>query len=134
MTVLSNSCETASQHSITDALAAIVFSLKTAPPTPLRAVAIPDTLLASYAGSYQYGADYFNPNAKFTLTAKAGFLLMEIGDQHAPLVPLSQTDFLERKFFGHIVLSKDAEGKVTGLTCSYGDNTIPGGGCKTHNC
>ena len=122
--LLSNSYGTASQHPITDALAAIVFGQKAPPPTPLRAVAIPETLLASYAGQYEYGPDYFDPNAKFTLTAKAGFLLMEIGDQHAPLVPLSQTDFLERKFFGHIVMSKDAAGKVTGLSCRYGDKNF----------
>jgi hypothetical protein len=58
------------------------------------------------------------------LTAKAGFLLMEIGDRHVPLVPLSGTDFLERTFFGHIVMSKDAAGKVTGLTCRYGDRNF----------
>ena len=122
--LLSNSYETASQKPVSEALEAIVFGQKAPPPTPLRAVAIPQTLLASYAGQYQYGPDYFDPNAKFTLTAKAGFLLMEIGDRHAPLVPLSGTDFLERTFFGHIVMSKDAAGKVTGLTCRYGDRNF----------
>jgi CubicO group peptidase (beta-lactamase class C family) len=98
--LLSNSYGTASQHPITHALAAIVFGQKAPPPTPLRAVAIPQTLLGSYAGQYQYGPDYFDPNAKFTLTAKARFLLMEIGDRHAPLVPRSGTDFLEAHFLG----------------------------------
>ena len=93
-------------------------------PTPLRAAAIPETLLASYAGQYQYGPDYFDPNRKFTLTVKAGFLLMEVGDRDAPLVPISGTDFLERTLFWHIAMSKDAAGKVTGLTCRYGDRTF----------
>jgi CubicO group peptidase (beta-lactamase class C family) len=122
--VLSNSYETASQHPITDALAAIVFGQPLATTTAMRAVAVPETLLASYAGQYQYGPDYFDPNAKFTLTAKAGFLLMEIGDRRAALVPVSETDFLERTFFGHIVMTKDAAGKVTGLTCRYGDRSF----------
>lgn len=122
--LLSNSYGTASQDPIAKALATIVFGQTNPPITPLRAAAVPETLLAAYAGQYQYGPDYFAPNAKFTLTAKAGFLLMEIGDGRAPLVPLSGTDFLERKFFGHIVMSKDAAGKVTGLTCRYGDRNF----------
>jgi CubicO group peptidase (beta-lactamase class C family) len=122
--LLSNSYETAAQNPLAEALAAIVFGQK-APQTPaLGAFAIPETLLASYAGQYQYGPDFFNPNAKFTLTAKAGFLLMEIGDGRAPLVPLSETEFLERKFFGQVVMSKDPAGKVTGLTCRYGDKSF----------
>ena len=122
--VLSNSYETASQHPITDALAAIVFGQEVRPTTAMRAVEVPETLLASYAGQYQYGPDFFDPNAKFTLTAKDGFLLMEMGDSRAALVPVSETDFLERTFFGHIVMTKDAAGKVTGLTCRYGEKNF----------
>ena len=65
-----------------------------------------------------------NPTSRATLTAKAGFLLMEIGDRHAALVPVSETDFLERTVFGHIEMMKDAAGKVTGLTCRYGDKSF----------
>jgi len=122
--VLSNSYGTASQHPITDALAAIVFEQQLPPNTPQRAVTIPETLLTWYAGQYQYGPDYFDPNAKFTLTAKDGFLLMHIGDRNAALVPVSETAFLERTFFGHIEMTKDAAGKLTGLTCRYGDKNF----------
>jgi len=119
--LLCNSYGTASQHPVSEALEAIVFGQEIPPTTPQHAVALPQTLLASYAGQYQYGPDFFDPNAKFTLTAKDGFLLMQLEDGHAPLVPLSETEFLERKFFGRIVMSKDAQGNVTGLTCRYGD-------------
>jgi CubicO group peptidase (beta-lactamase class C family) len=122
--LLSNSYETAEQDPIAKALAAIVFGQEVPPTTPQRAVAVPATLLASYAGQYQYGPDWFTPNEKFTLTTKLGFLLMQIGDRQRPLVPLSGTDFLERTFFGHITMSKDAGGKVTGLTCRYGNRTF----------
>lgn len=122
--LLSNSYATASQKPISEALEAIVFGQEVPPITPQRAVAMPEALLASYAGQYQYGPDFFDPNMKFTLTAKAGFLLMEIGDRRAPLVPVSKTDFLERTFFGHIVITKDTAGKVTGLTCRYGDKNF----------
>ncbi len=122
--LLSNSYSTVSQDPMAAGLAAIVFGQQTPPSTPIHAVKIPDSLLASYAGQYQYGPDYFDPNAKFTLTAKPGFLLMHIGEQHMPLVPLSQADFLERKFFGRMVMLTDAEGRVSGLTCRYGDKTF----------
>jgi len=121
--ILCNSSETASQDPVAGALAAIVFGQKVSPPA-LRAVPIPESVLKSYTGQYQYGADYFSPNVKFTLTAEPGFLRMQIEDHHAPVVPLSDTEFLERYFFGHIAMSKDAEGKVTGLTCRYGKKTF----------
>lgn len=122
--LLTNSYSTVSQDPIASGIAAIVFGKQTSPSTPLHAAKLPQSLLESYAGQYQYGPDYFDPNAKFTLTAKPGFLLMQIGEQHMPLVPLSQADFLERKFFGRVVMSTDAGGKVSGFTCRYGDRTF----------
>lgn len=122
--LLSNSYGTAEQNPVAQALAAIVFGQQPAPPPPQRAVAVPETLLASYAGQYQYGPDWFTPNEKFTLNVKPGYLLMQFGDGNRPLVPLSKTDFLERNFFGHVVMSKDAEGRVTGLTCTYGSKSF----------
>ncbi len=38
-----------------------------------------------------------------------------------PVVPLLGNDFLERNFFGHIVMSRDAGGTVNGLTTRYGE-------------
>jgi hypothetical protein len=40
-------------------------------PTPLRAVAIPETLLASYAGQYQCGPDYFDPQCEIHFDRKS---------------------------------------------------------------
>lgn len=117
--LLSNSYSSVSQNPITGALAAIVFGQQPAPPA-VHAAAIPQSTLASYAGLYQYGPDYFDPNAKFTLTAEPGYLLLERGDLRTPVVPLSGNDFLERDFFGHVVMSKDAGGAVNGLTTRYG--------------
>jgi CubicO group peptidase (beta-lactamase class C family) len=122
--LLTNSYSTVSQGPIAPGIAAIVFGQQPAQSAPVYAAKFPQSLLESYAGTYQYGPDYFDANAKFTLTAKPGFLLMQIGEQHMPLVPLSQTDFVERKFFGRIVMSTDAGGKVSGLTSRYGDKTF----------
>jgi CubicO group peptidase (beta-lactamase class C family) len=121
--LLSNSYGTAAQDPIAEGMAAIVFGQQLPSPPPFRALATPPSVLASYAGDYQFGPDYFEPNAKFTLTAKPGFLLMQVGDHHAPLVPVSPTELLERIYFGHVVLNKDADGTVTGLTIRYANHS-----------
>jgi hypothetical protein len=117
--LLINSYSSVSQDPIAGALAAIVFGQQPTPPA-VHAAAIPQSTLASYAGLYQYGPDYFDPNAKFTLTAEPGYLLLKRDDLRTPMVPLSENDFLERDFFGHVVMSKDAGGAVSGLTTRYG--------------
>ena len=117
--VLSNSYGTVSQDPIGSALAAIVFGEQPEKPPTFTAAKLPDATLNSYAGQYQFGPDYFVPNAKFTLTVDGGALLLELGSFRTPLVPLSRTEFLERNFLGRVVFSVNREGKVEGLTCSY---------------
>jgi CubicO group peptidase (beta-lactamase class C family) len=117
--VLSNSYATVSQDPIAGALAAMVFG-ESPEKAPVFAVArIPQATLASYAGQYQYGADYFVPNGKATLTVDGSALLLELGSFRTPLVPVSPTEFLERNFLGRVVFSVGASGKVESLTYSY---------------
>jgi hypothetical protein len=121
--LLSNSYETAVQDPIAEGVAAIVFGQQPPSSPPFLPLATSASLLASCEGEYQFGPDYFQPNAKFTLTAKPGFLLFQVGDHHAPMVPVSPTEFVERVYFGHVVLTKDGDGNVTGLTVRYGSHT-----------
>jgi CubicO group peptidase (beta-lactamase class C family) len=122
--LLTNSYSTVAQDPVAGALAEIVFGEQPQPPA-IHAAAMPQPALASYAGVYQYGPEYFSPNAKFTLTAEPGYLLLELGDLRTPVVPLLGNDFLERNFFGHVVMSKDAKGTVNGLTTRYGEKEFP---------
>jgi CubicO group peptidase (beta-lactamase class C family) len=124
--VLSNSYATVSQGPIAGALAAIVFGEQPEKPPVFTAAKIPQTTLASYAGQYQYGPDYFIPNAKFTLTVEGGALLLELGSFRTPLVPISSTEFLERNFLGRIAINVGAGGKVDGLTYSYSGKEFVG--------
>jgi CubicO group peptidase (beta-lactamase class C family) len=118
--LLSNSYSSVTQDPIAEALSAIVFGQR--PPIPnMHAVMIPQSILESYAGQYQYGADYFTPDAKFTLVAERGYLLLQLEDNRTPLVPIGPTEFLERKFFGHVVMQKDDSGRVIGLKTRYGE-------------
>ncbi|HZW93261.1 MAG TPA: hypothetical protein VFF64_09945 [Candidatus Eremiobacteraceae bacterium] len=125
--LLSNSYATVSQEPIAKALAAIVFDQEPLPPPAMHAVTISQSILAAYAGMYQHGPEYFVPNAKFNLTADPGYLVLELGDLHTLLVPLSTNDFLERNFFGHVVMSRGEGGNVTGLTTHYGEREFTAG-------
>lgn len=123
--VLSNSYASVSQDPVAEGLSAILLG-QPPPATPaMKAAPIPQSLLVSYAGEYQYGADYFVPNGKATLKAESGYLLLELNGFRTPLVPVSATEFLDRNFFGHLVISKDGSGKVPGLTYRYAGREFP---------
>jgi D-alanyl-D-alanine carboxypeptidase len=117
--ILSNSYSTVAQDPIAEAFAAIVFGQQPVSP-PMRAADVAPSVLASYEGEYQFGPDYFTPNAKFTLSPLPGCLLFQVGNNRSPLVPLKPAEFLERKFFGHVTMQKDNSGGVTGLIVRYG--------------
>ena len=118
--LLSNSQSTVTQDPIPAALAAIVFGKEPPKPPVLSVAPMAQADLASYAGEYQYGADFFSPSQKFTLRPQSGFLVMQRGDAESPLVPAGRDEFIERRFFGSIKIIRDAQGKVTGLVTRYG--------------
>jgi hypothetical protein len=117
--LLSNSYSSVSQDPIAEALAAVVFGQRPVPPS-MHAADVPQSVLASYAGQYQYGPDFFDPDAKFTLSLKPGYLLLQLGDSRTPLVPLQPSEFLDRRFFGRVAMQKDNSGTVIGLKVRYG--------------
>jgi CubicO group peptidase (beta-lactamase class C family) len=121
--LLCNSHGTASQDPIARALAAIVFGQEPPAPPAMRAATVPQSTLASYAGTYQYGPDWSTPNEKVTLTAEPGYLLLDYGGFRTPLIPLSADAFLERTYFGPVVMSRDAGGKPS-LTIRYGEKSF----------
>lgn len=117
--LLSNNYSTVTQDPVAQAIAAIVFGQKVTVPN-VRAAVLPQSTLLSYEGHYQFGPDFFDPDAKFQLIAQPGYLLLQLANDRRPLVPLSPTEFLERKFFGHIFAEKDEQGRVIGLIVRYG--------------
>jgi hypothetical protein len=117
--LLSNSDSTVTQDPIAASLAAIVFGQRPSIPI-MHGVATSRSVLDSFAGQYQFGADFFTPNESFTLSSKPDYLLMQLGDSRRPLVPLRSGEFLEREFFARVVMQKDDSGKVTGLKIRYG--------------
>jgi hypothetical protein len=117
--VLSNSYATVSQDPIAAGLAGIVFGETHEKPPVFSPVKIAPSTLASYAGQYQYGPDYFVPNGTVTVTVDGGALRMELGTFRTPLVPVSGTEFLERNFLGRVVFGANSSGKIDNLTYKY---------------
>lgn len=119
--VLSNSYSSVIQDPIAAGIAAIVFGSEPPKPPTMSSAAMPQSALASYAGEYQYGPDYFAPNAKFSLRPRSGFLVMQLGENQTALLSLGHDEFIERMYFGSIQIARDAQGKVEGLVTRYGD-------------
>jgi CubicO group peptidase (beta-lactamase class C family) len=117
--LLSNSYSSVTQDPIAEAIAGIVFGQRATVPN-MRAAVVPQSILLSYEDHYQFGPDFFAPDEKFRLIAQPSYVLLQLANESQPLVPLSPTEFLERKFFGHIVAEKDDQGKVIGLIVRYG--------------
>jgi CubicO group peptidase (beta-lactamase class C family) len=118
--ILSNSFSTVTQDPIIGGLAAIVFGNDPPKPPALSLAPLPESDLSAYAGEYQYGPEYFDPNVKFTLRPHAGSLVLDFGDRQSPLVSAGHDEFIERRFFGSIKIIRDTQGKVTGLVTRYG--------------
>ncbi len=117
--LLSNSYSSVTQDPIAEAIAAIVFGQRVTVPN-MRAAAVPQSILLSYEGHYQFGPNFFSPDEEFRLIEQPSYVLLQLANESQPLVPLSPIEFLERKFFGHVVAEEDEQGKVIGLTVRYG--------------
>ena len=117
--VLSNSYASVSQDPIAAGVAAIVFDQQPDPPLAMHVAPVSQSTLAGYAGEYQFGPNYFVPNAKAEIKAESGFLLLEVGTFRTPLIPTSPTEFLERNFFGHVIFSLKTEGRPQSLAYKY---------------
>jgi len=123
--ILSNSNSAVTQDPIPGAIARIVFGNDPPKPPVLSLVPLPQSELAAYAGDYQYGHEYFRPNAKFSLRPHSGSLLMQMDEMQSPLVPAGHDEFIERRWFGSIKITRDAQGKVIGLVTRYGIRNFP---------
>ncbi len=117
--VLSNSYATASQDPIAPALAAIVLGQQPPPGLPPLAK-ISDSILRSYAGKYQFGPDYFSPNAIADIAPGSGYLLMQAGTFRTPLIPISSTEFLDRNYLARVEISPASGSQPGRLTYRYG--------------
>ena len=62
-------------------------------------------------GDYQFGPDFYVPNGRITIVEKDGYLFTN-GDW---LIPLSETEFIHRRYWSHLTFEKNEKGIVTQL-------------------
>ena len=92
--------------------------------------------LASSTGTFQFGQDFYQPNAELALIKEGPELYLRWpGDSRSPLLPVGKDQFVDRAYWEQVRVERDTNGHPTGL--AYGsfhgravpDNPIePAGG------
>lgn len=93
------------------------------PPTPRKAVELPASELARYAGTYQLGA-----GLELEVTLRGGALVgrTNAGGGAARLWPESATEFFVKEVDAQVSFTRDATGAVTGLVLHQYGRDRPG--------
>ncbi|CAN5556699.1 hypothetical protein BH18ACI1_BH18ACI1_20820 [soil metagenome] len=113
--VLSNNIN-APSVSIGNALAAIVFGASYKSPNERKTIALEPQALEKYAGQYQLAAEVI-----LAITIANKRIIGRItGLGNIELFAKSETDFFSKQIDAQIAFTKDAQGKVTGLTMHSG--------------
>ncbi|MFQ5741438.1 MAG: hypothetical protein ACE5JX_20775 [Acidobacteriota bacterium] len=100
-----------------DGLSAILFGEPYTRPSPARPVELSRETLDAYQGSYRFGSDFYRPGVEVKVLTREGYLSIEWGPGYSsPLLPVSRTEFLDRRFWATITFTRDREGRVTGFT------------------
>jgi CubicO group peptidase (beta-lactamase class C family) len=103
-------------HLMIKDLASILFGEKYEVPAELKPVKLEPKVLDGLTGRYQFGPDYYRPNAVVNIETQGDYLLMKWGETFSsPLMPLSPTKFLDRNFWATIIFEKDERGEITRL-------------------
>ena len=91
------------------------------PPPPPQEVLLPAETLADYPGVYRAA-----PAATFTVTAREGGLAVQLSGQGAaPVFATARDEFFYKVVAARIRFTRDAAGKVTGLTLFQNGREVP---------
>lgn len=98
------------------AIGALHFGQQPEPMPPLSADPVDPQALAALAGAYQFGPDYYVPNALITVSGNGGHLEAMVGDAGPfAFVRISPTRFLIRSFWVEAEFTLGADGRATEL-------------------
>lgn len=99
-----------------DDLVAILFSAKYEMPPEIKAIKVDSESLDVCTGRYEFGSDFYRPEAVVSVIKKDGYLALQWSKTYiSPLLTLSETKFLDRFFWAYIIFAKDDKGEVTKL-------------------
>jgi len=100
-------------HLMVKDLAAILFGESYKVPGEMRLVKLEKKVLDLLVGRYQFGKDFYRPEAVVEVKKEANYLVMKWSENfESPLMPLSPTTFLDRNFWAKIIFGKNAKGEA----------------------
>jgi CubicO group peptidase (beta-lactamase class C family) len=103
---------------IARAVGALHFGAPVEPLPPLSPHKLPPQTIAALLGTYQFGPDYYLPNARVRIASSEGELVGEyVGSDYPAFSFIPKTDgkFLIRSFWSPAEFASDADGRVTEL-------------------
>ena len=72
--------------------------------------------IKAYTGSFQFGPDFYQKNAKIELTAIGnGLSLRWPSGELSPLIPTDQDHFIDRNYREPVKIERDSSGKQSAL-------------------
>jgi hypothetical protein len=81
---------------------------------------VPASELQNCEGKFQFGADFYQPNATVELVAKGRELAMRWPDGNiSPLIPVSADHFVDRSYWEDVKIKRDASGKPSALVYDH---------------
>lgn len=103
-------------HLIVKDLAAMLFGEPYRLPEPMKPVQVEPMVLDQLVGRYQFGSDFYNPDAVVSVERNGNDLVLKWSEtSRSPLMPISETEFLQRDFWARIIFARNASGAVTGF-------------------
>jgi hypothetical protein len=85
----------------------------------LRVDAAKPRELKTCTGTFQFGSDFYQANAKVTLTATGRELSMHWpSGESSALIPLGRDHFVDRSYWEEVTIERDPSGQPTAL--AYG--------------
>lgn len=102
--VLSNLYITTTNSPIAPDLAAMALGQPLTSSGPMQPIKLPGAKTKAYAGTYQFGADYFRPNQKLTVISHNDGVDLDWGNGfHTEAFAVGDNDFILRTFWTHII-------------------------------
>ena len=102
---------------IARAVGALYFGEPVAPMPAIRPDPVPAAAIAAIAGTYQFGPDYYVPNAKIRVRSENGQVEAMVDDSSPyALVPIDSTHFLMRSFWVATDFTLGPDGKAVEMS------------------
>jgi CubicO group peptidase (beta-lactamase class C family) len=103
-------------HMIVRDLGAILFNEEYKMPERIKQAKVEQHIIDEYLGRYKFDSNFYRPDVEVHVIKKNNQVYIKWSETYlSPLRPVSQTKFLDLRFWAFIIFQKDSQGEVTGL-------------------